>query len=93
MNTEYDDTVEMEASERRPKKKKLTLGQILASMSEDEAQAFCENIPVHAAEEVPEVALENMHAHEMDTALSAARDVRFRNEALGYMAARFNWKI
>jgi hypothetical protein len=92
MNTQHEDTEAVEASQR-PKKKKLTLGQILASMSEDEAQAFCENIPVHAAEEVPEVALENMHAHEMDTALSAARDVRFRRETMGDMMAQHGWKF
>lgn len=91
MNTEHEDAEAAEASQR-PKKKKPTLGQILASMSENEAQAFCENIPVHACEDIPEDTLERVHEKEEEAGLAAARDVRFRSEALGDMAARFNWK-
>jgi hypothetical protein len=92
MNTEYDETAEMEASERRPKKKRLT--EILASMSSDEERtAYLESIPVHATQTLGFEWQDRFSQSEEDAALKAARDVKFRQDALGDAMARHNWKF
>ena len=87
---EHDETEIIEASQRRPKKKKLT--EILASMSADEADAYLSNFPVHATATFDAEWRDRFSQAEEENALRAAADARFRANAIADAAARSNWK-
>ena len=90
MSIEYEENENMEASQRPPKRKRLS--EILASMSADEADAYLSNIPVHATTDLDEQCRERFSQVEEDNALRAAADARFRSNAIADSAALAHWK-